>query len=177
MVVGLASTQSAACIHYGVVFPILLYLLQYGAQAVFRCIHLQQEGPLQVCKGQYRCHSTFLLQRVEGFFSSSCQRNRVILQLAVPAAQEIVEWLGYPCKVLYETAEIPYSSDELPNPCVHCRGSHLCDLLNTLLSGEHTLGRDLMAQVCYLLLKEMAVRWLELQPNGEQNDQRRLEAV
>ena len=156
--------QGAACICYWVLFSILLHLLQYGTQTIFRCICLQQEGPLQVCKGQYRCHSTFLLQCVEGFFSSSCQRNRVILQLTVPAAQGIIQRLGYLCKVLYKMAEIPYSSNKLPDPSVCRRGSHLCDLFNALLSGEHTLGGDLVAQVCYLLLEEVAFRRLELQP-------------
>ena len=156
--------QSTACIHYWVVFSILLYLLQYGTQAIFRCIYLQQEGPLQVCKGLYRCCSTFLLQRVEGLFSSSCQQNRVILQLTVPAAQEIVQQHGYPCEVLYETAEIPYSSNELPDPCEHFRGSHPCNLFNTLLSGKHTLGRDLVAQVCYLLLKKWHLHGLSFNP-------------
>ena len=88
----------------------------------------------------------------------------MILQLSVGTAQEIIEWLGYSCKALYEVAEIPYSSDKLPDSCVHCRGSHPCNLFDALLSGEHTLGGDLVTQVCYLLLEEVAFGWLELQP-------------
>ena len=90
----------------------------------------------------------------------------MILQLAVPTAQEIIQWLGYLREVLYEAVEIPYGSDELPDSCVRHRGSHPCNLFNALLSGEHTLGRDLVAQVCYLLLEEVAFGWLEFQPMG-----------
>ena len=164
MVVGFTSMQGTACIHHWVVLPVLLYLLQYGTQAVFGCIRLQQEGPLQVCKGQDRCRSTFLFQRVESFFGGSSQRNRMILQLTVPAAQEIIQWLGYSCEVLYEAAEIPYGSDKLPNSCVRHRGSHPCNLFDALLSREHTLGGDLVAQICYPLLEEVAFGWLKFQP-------------
>ena len=156
--------QGTACICYWVIFSILLYLLQYSAQAIFGCIHLQQEGPLQVCKGQDRCCSTFLFQHVESFFSSSSQQNRMILQFAVPTAKEVIQRLGYPCEVLYKVAEIPYGSDELTDSRVHHRGSHPCNLFNALLSREHTLGRDLVAQVCYLLLEEVAFGQHELQP-------------
>ena len=86
----------------------------------------------------------------------------MILQLAVSTAQEIIQRLGYSCKVLYKMAEIPYGSNKLPDSCVHCGGSHPCNLFNALLSREHTLSRDLMAQVCYLLLEEVAFGWLQL---------------
>ena len=61
-------------------------------------------------------------------------------------------------------AEVPYGSDKLSNSSIHHRGTHACDLLNAFLSGEHTLGRNLMAQVRYLLLEEVAFGQLELQP-------------
>ena len=164
MIVGLTSTQGTARIHHWVVLSILLHLLQYSTQAVFGCVHFQQKGSLQICKCQDRCHGTFLFQCVEGFFGGSHKCDRMILQFTVSATQQIIQQLGYSCEALYEVVEVSHGSNKLSNSSVHCWGSHPCNLLNALLSGEHTLGRDLMAQVCYFLFEEVAFRWLELQP-------------
>ena len=157
MVIGLASTQGAACICYWVIFSILLYLLQYSIQAIFGWVRLQQEGPLQVCKGQDRCHSTFLFQHVESFFSGSSQRNRMILQLAVPTAQEITQQLGYSCEVLYKVAEIPYGPDKPFLTPVYVIGGPICAISSLpFCLGSIPLVEISWPRICYLLFEEVA---------------------
>ena len=64
----------------------------------------------------------------------------MIFQFTLPATQQIIQRLGYSCKVLYEAQEVSHGSDKLSNSSVHCGGSHPCNLLNALLSREHTLA-------------------------------------
>ena len=87
----------------------------------------------------------------------------MVLQFAVSTSQQVIQWLGYLCKVLYKVAKVSGGSDEFPDSSERGGRSHSCTVFDTFLSGEHALGRDLMAQVCYLLIEEMAFRWLQLQ--------------
>ena len=58
----------------------------------------------------------------------------VLFNLLFPQPSRLFSGFNYSCEVLYEVVEVPYGSDKFSNSSIHHRGTHVCDLLNALLS-------------------------------------------